>query len=324
MAARDKAGVPSPAKMWKALFDLAVAASNRSPEALAANLSAVADLAESAEKQVEARRIRQLAQNHSVPLTHLREYVVAEVPQKGMEDLLLPGPLRAVVEDLVRERAAADKLRGAAIPVASRILLMGPPGCGKTSLAHALAAEFGLPLFRLSTQTIFGSYLGETAGRVAKVLDQAQQKPCMLLIDEADALFWRRTEGGGGEGEMRRVVAAVLPLLEKMSDTSVVVAATNAGHEMLDGAVMRRFDLCLQIPGTFDAGAVAQLAVILEKKTGVSLGLLPADFVQACLCRCCSLAEVERVLLAATKKVLISGQAPADALAWAVQRQAGP
>lgn len=313
---------PGTPQLWKALFDLAIAASNRNPEAIAHNLRAVAGLAETSGKTAEARRLRGMASHQVVNLSSgpARDYLVPVVPRKKLDGMVLPASIRAAVSDFLRERAAADKIRACGFPVVSRIVLLGPTGCGKTSLAQALAAELQLPMFRLATHAVVGSLMGETASRLVKVLEQVEQQPCLLLLDEADALFWRRTDGGSGEGEMRRTVAALLPVLEGLSDSVVLVAATNASMSQMDAAVLRRFNLCLHLPEAVTEAAVLHFVRETEKIAGVPWGEVPEQFVQTCLRTCQSLAEVEAVVLHAAKGTLVHDINPQAALQWAAER----
>ena len=117
---------------------------------------------------------------------------------------------------------------------------MGPPGCGKTMTAHALAHELGLPLFIVRLDALFTKFLGETAAKLRQVFDAAEQQRAVFLFDEFDSLGLSR--GSQHDvAEMRRVLNSFLVFIDSLRGHSVVVAASNH-PEALDPALFRRFD----------------------------------------------------------------------------------
>ena len=109
-----------------------------------------------------------------------------------------------------------------------RILFCGPPGCGKTLTAEVIASELGRPFAVVRTDSVVSSFLGETAANLRKVFDFAAATPSVMLFDEFDALGKER-EDASEHGELRRVVNAVLQMLDAYDGRSLILAATN--HE---------------------------------------------------------------------------------------------
>ena len=125
------------------------------------------------------------------------------------------------------------------------MLLAGPPGNGKTSLAEAIAESLAVPFFVVRYEAMIGSYLGETASRLKRVFDYARTTPCLLFFDEFDAVGKER--GDVHEtGEIKRVVTSLLMQIDDLPSYTVVIAATNHA-ELLDRAVWRRFQLRLEL-----------------------------------------------------------------------------
>jgi AAA+ superfamily predicted ATPase len=125
------------------------------------------------------------------------------------------------------------------------VLLAGPPGNGKTSLAEAIAEALAVPFFIVRYEAMIGSFLGETASRLKRVFDYARTTPCLLFFDEFDAVGKER--GDLHEtGEIKRVVTSLLMQIDDLPSYTVVVAATNHA-ELLDRAVWRRFQLRLEL-----------------------------------------------------------------------------
>jgi SpoVK/Ycf46/Vps4 family AAA+-type ATPase len=141
---------------------------------------------------------------------------------------------------LLEEFRRADDVRRHGLPVRSKLLFCGPPGCGKTLCAEVLAGELGLPLFAVKLDRLISSYLGETATNVRKIFEFARKQPCVLLLDEFDALA-RSRDDSGEHNELRRVVNSLLIFIDRIQPKGFLIAATNL-QTALDSAVWRRFD----------------------------------------------------------------------------------
>jgi len=154
--------------------------------------------------------------------------------------------VRRAVSELVEEQQRIEVLRAHGLEPRHRLLLIGPPGNGKTSLAEAIAESLLLPMVVLRYEQVIGSFLGETASRLAAVFDFARARRCVLFFDEFDALAKER--GDEHEtGEIKRVVSSLLLQVDALPSHAVFVAASNH-PELLDRAVHRRFELRLELP----------------------------------------------------------------------------
>jgi AAA+ superfamily predicted ATPase len=139
----------------------------------------------------------------------------------------------------------ADKLNSLGIGVSNTLLLYGPPGCGKTKCAYLIAKQLNLPLIVARLDSLISSYLGTTAKNIRMLFEYAQKTPCVLFLDEFDAIAKARDDSNE-LGELKRVVNSLLQNVDAMSNDSLLLAATN--HEqLLDPAVWRRFDYKLEI-----------------------------------------------------------------------------
>lgn len=153
--------------------------------------------------------------------------------------------VRQVIERVILERRAVDKLLAANLTPVRSVLMSGPPGVGKTMTASWLAQQLGLPLLTLDLASVMSSYLGKTGANVRAVLNYAQEHPCVLLLDEFDSIAKRRNDDSD-VGELKRLVTVILQAIDDWSSSSLLVAATNHG-ELLDPAVWRRFDATLTL-----------------------------------------------------------------------------
>lgn len=174
-----------------------------------------------------------------------RDFLAERRPALTLDDLILTPEIREQCAELIQEQHRADLLRSHGIEPRHRLLLTGPPGNGKTSLAEALAYELSLPFYVVRYDTVIGSYLGETATRLRKIFDCARTTPCVLFLDEFDSIGKER--GDIHEtGEIKRVVSSLLLQMDDLPAYTVVIAATNH-PELLDRAVWRRFQIQLAL-----------------------------------------------------------------------------
>lgn len=198
--------------------------------------------------------------------------VFERVPQRTLSELVLPPTTRQAVEELVEEQHRGDLLRNHGLEPRHRVVLVGPPGNGKTTLAEAIADALLVPLLVVRYDSIISSFLGETAVRLRQLFDLVRTRQCVLFFDEFDALGKER--GDEHEtGEIKRVVNTLLMQIDALPSHVVVIAATNH-PELLDRAAWRRFQLRLELPSPTPA-QLADWFQTLSARLGQSLGLAP-------------------------------------------------
>ncbi|PSV10291.1 AAA family ATPase [Photobacterium leiognathi] len=191
-----------------------------------------------------------------------------KTPRLRFSDLILPGSVQTPLEELIEEQSRAELLRSYSLEPRNRVLLIGPPGNGKTSLAEAVAESMMVPLLVVRYEGIIGSYLGETASRLKKVIEYAATRRCVLLFDEFETLGKER--GDTHEtGEIKRVVSSLLMQIDSLPSHVIVMAATNHS-ELLDRAVWRRFQLRLEVPQPTRA-QIQKWLQVFEKKHNIKL-----------------------------------------------------
>jgi SpoVK/Ycf46/Vps4 family AAA+-type ATPase len=189
-----------------------------------------------------------------------KDTILETIPRLRLEELILPLPVSEQIKQLVEEQHRADLLRAHGMQPRHRVLLSGPPGNGKTSVAEAIAEALAVQFLTVRYDALVGSFLGETNTRLARLIEYARTVPCVLLFDEFDSIAKER--GDIHEtGEIKRVVSFLLMQIDQLPSYVVTVAATNHA-ELLDRAVWRRFQLRLAMPRpSLDA-----LAVFLDRQ----------------------------------------------------------
>tara|TARA_R110002051_G_scaffold32385_2_gene73183 strand:+ start:1069 stop:1908 length:840 start_codon:yes stop_codon:yes gene_type:complete len=220
-------------------------------------------------------------------------------PVRNRDDVVLSAENLKLFTGLVEEFRSGDTLRRHGMPLRSKLLFCGPPGCGKTLTAEVFANELGLDLFVVRLDSIISSFLGETASNLRTVIEAAERRPCVLFFDEFDALARARTDSGE-HNELKRVVNSLLMLIEGFKGNGFLIAATNL-EDTLDAALWRRFDDVV----LFERPTTARISQMLALKTRNFQAAFNIRDRAANLAGF-SYAEIERVCNAAIKSAILS------------------
>jgi SpoVK/Ycf46/Vps4 family AAA+-type ATPase len=174
------------------------------------------------------------------PKGELSGFLAARYSDIRLSSMVLTPALHDRLARVLKEQRQQERLRARALTPRRKLLLVGPPGSGKTMTAAAIAGELKLPLFTVLYDGLFGKLLGETAGRLRLVFDAISLQRGVYFFDEFDAIGTQRS-GPNDVGEIRRVINSFLQFLENDDGPSLIIAATNH-PELLDKALARRFD----------------------------------------------------------------------------------
>jgi len=194
------------------------------------------------------------------------------VPRRRLAELQLPARVTTAAAELIEEHRRSELLRSHGIEPRNRVLLEGPPGNGKTSLAEVLASEVMVPFYVVRYEGLVSSFLGETAGRLDQIFEFSRTRRCVLFFDEFDTIAKERADAHE-TGEIKRVVSTLLLQIDRLPAHVIVVCATNHG-ELLDRAAWRRFQLRLALP-TPTRDEATRFLEILSARLGGKLGLAP-------------------------------------------------
>lgn len=224
-----------------------------------------------------------------------------KIPQKRMDHLILPDYVQSACMDLINEQNRSELLQSYGIAPRNKILLIGPPGNGKTSLAEAIAEALMIPLLTVRYEGIVGSYLGETASRLSKLFEYAKTRECVLFFDEFETLGKER--GDVHEtGEIKRVVSSLLMQIDALPSYVIAIGATN--HDsLLDKAAWRRFQIRLEIPRPSRHG-LEEYYRLFEKQHSFKFGLQPSTLAKKTLG--ISYAEAEEFALSVYRQYVLS------------------
>lgn len=183
----------------------------------------------------------------SIPVDTESRTTLADIvyPAENNIEVILSKRNADKLESFILSYKNADKLNDLGIGLSNTLLLYGPPGCGKTKCAYLIAKQLNLPLVIARLDSLISSYLGTTAKNIRNLFEFAQKIPCVLFLDEFDAIAKARDDNNE-LGELKRVVNSLLQNVDSMSTDSLLLAATNH-QQLLDSAVWRRFDYKLEI-----------------------------------------------------------------------------
>ena len=221
-------------------MQVAAHAARRGQTRLAQDLRDLIDEAKRKPARPEARSAVPIAR----PAGELADLMHASYPKTRLGEMVLAPSVRRALERVLLEYRQQDKLRAHGLSARRKLLLVGPPGSGKTMTAAALAGELKLPLLAVRFDGLITKYMGETAAKLRQVFDTMVSTRGIYLFDEFDAIGGDRGRPND-VGEMRRVLNAFLLFLEADESDSLILAATNH-REVLDPALFRRFDDAVQ------------------------------------------------------------------------------
>lgn len=227
-------------QFYSIILQIAAAEARKGHRTTAEELRAAVDNA-----RASASRGASVAIPFSQPRGELEALIDLHEPKLRLNDVILHSAVQDQLEDLIRQQTKRDWLREHGKTPNRCVLFLGPPGSGKTMTAEALAGELRLPLFVIRLESLITRFMGETASKLRLVFEETLKRRGVYLFDEFDAIGGRRS-ATNDVAEMRRVLNSFLQLMEQPNATdSVLVGATNH-PELLDRALLRRFDLVLE------------------------------------------------------------------------------
>lgn len=239
----------------------------------------------------------------SRPKGELAGLLAVSYPKARLGDMVLDDALASQLERIIREQRQAALLLANGLYPRRKLLLMGPPGTGKTMTASVLAGELGLPLFQVRLDGLITKYMGETAAKLRQVFDATDRTRGVYFFDEFDAIGSQRGLAND-VGEIRRILNSFLQMIEQDASHSLIVAATNH-PEILDHALFRRFDdmLHYELPDEVHIASMLKSRLGQSAAKGVSWKRLASNSMGL------SFAEITRAADEALKAALIEQRA---------------
>jgi SpoVK/Ycf46/Vps4 family AAA+-type ATPase len=233
------------------------------------------------------------------PRGDLASILTATYPKSRLTDMVLTDDIREHLDRVMLEQRQRDKLEARGLRARRKLLLVGPPGTGKTFAARALAGELHLPLFTVVLDALITKFMGETASKLRLVFDAAVRTRGVYFFDEFDALGGERANPND-VGEARRTLNSLLQFIEQDESESLFLAATN-NISLLDRALFRRFDDIIEFVMPDETRILETLRARLASMSSPTSNWRPAVKVAAGL----SYAEIVRACEDATKDAIL-------------------
>jgi len=224
-------------------------------------------------------------------------------PSIEIEKIVLNKYIATEIQSFIEYYQKRDMLLKAGIDSPFSILLYGPPGCGKTTIAQYIASKMRLPLVCARLDGMVSSLLGSTAKNIRKIFDFVASRECILFLDEFDVIAKLRDDKNE-LGELKRVVNSLIQNIDNLAGDTILIAATNH-HELLDPAIWRRFSKVLRLEKPDEEEIISLIQIILAgTKNNIlenprKLELLASAF------DCFSYSSVKTVLLNVIKNSII-------------------
>ncbi|MEX0995905.1 MAG: AAA family ATPase [Flavobacteriaceae bacterium] len=264
-------------------------------EAKKGNTKLAEELKELIEKIKSKRNVDSVSKTRILPVNEaqreLKDLLEVYRPHIKTKDMVLTEQVSEAIKRILSEQQKFDQLLQHNLEPRRKLMLVGPPGCGKTMTAKAIAGDLEIPLFIIRLDGLISRYMGESIAKLKLIFDSMYQHRAVYLFDEFDSIGSNRSYGND-VGEIKRVLNSFLMNIEKDQSNSLLIAATNI-PESLDKALFRRFDDIILYPLPSDK-EIAQLIAVqlkgysLTKGTSVNtiakeaVGLSFADVSNAC------------------------------------------
>ena len=238
----------------------------------------------------------------SKPRGELANLLTVTYPACRLADMVLDEQASSQLNRIIKEQRLLARIKEHGLSPRRKLLLVGPPGTGKTMTASALAGELGIPLFLVRLDSLITKFMGETATKLRQVFDAIADLRGVYFFDEFDAIGSQRSMGND-VGEIRRVLNSFLQMIEQDHSNSLIIAATNH-PEVLDYALFRRFDDVVE----YHLPTPAQALNLIQSRLGL---FAPKPFKKDGLAEnamALSCAEICRAVDAAIKDAIMHDQ----------------
>lgn len=229
-------------RFYATAMQIAAAEARKGHQELAEELKKI--IQDSKKSKINESKIKRLAVNPAQK--ELNDLLEFSRPDDKLKDMVLSMKLNKSIQRVLDEQRQIEKLRQHNLFPRKKLLLTGPPGCGKTMTARVISNELSIPLFVIRLDGLISRYMGESIAKLRLVFDTMKEFRAVYLFDEFDSIGTNRSQGNE-VGEIKRVLNSFLLQIEKDDSNSLIIAATNI-PENLDEALFRRFDDIINYP----------------------------------------------------------------------------
>lgn len=218
-----------------------------------------------------------------------------------LEDLVCDENVHSSLTMFLKEQRSASLLKSIGFSLTNKILFYGPSGCGKTLAASVIAGELEKPLVTVNLGSIVSSKLGETSKNLSQVFKMGSLENAIIFLDEFDSIGKIR-DYSQDHGEMKRVVNTLLQLFDYIHDNAIIIAATNQ-FKMIDPALVRRFDLTLELKAPKEEQILSLIDKTLKNRFFFAKESYKHEFIHQC--NGLSYYVIQKILIDAIKMTIL-------------------
>lgn len=229
-------------RFYATAMQIAAAEARKGRQALAEELKKI--IQDSKKSKINGGVLKNLPINSAQK--ELNDLLEFSRPDDKLKDMVLTPNLKSSINRILDEQRQIEKLRQHNLFPRKKLLLTGPPGCGKTMTARVISNELSIPLFVIRLDGLISRYMGESIAKLRLIFDTMKEFRAVYLFDEFDSIGTTRNQGNE-VGEIKRVLNSFLLQIEKDDSNSLIIAATNMPQN-LDEALFRRFDDIIAYP----------------------------------------------------------------------------
>lgn len=227
-------------------------------------------------------------------------------PQIDPSQVILSKYSQEAMYNFIKSYTQRDALLKSGVDASNTLLLYGPPGCGKTTVAQFISSITGLPLVTARLDGLVSSLLGSTAKNIRKIFDYASKRECILFLDEFDVIAKLRDDKNE-LGELKRVVNSLIQNIDAFSNDSILIAATNH-HELLDPAIWRRFNTIITLEKPQKEEINQLMHILLDNKDTNFLSISKKEESLETALIGLSHSDIKTIVFNAIRKVVLSGK----------------
>lgn len=225
-------------------------------------------------------------------------FITAITPQVLIDDLILTPETAQTVHDLIEEHRRADVLRSHNLEPRNRLLLIGPPGNGKASLAEGIAHALSIPFLKIQYSNVTGNDMKETVQHLIQILEYVCTQRCVLFFDDI-ALVGREV----GRDNLSKAVKLILARLDTLPSHVIVVISSSCPE--FNMAIWQKFQIRLELPEP-SRQQIEEWFRRFEKRTGHTFGITPDCFAREIIGLKLNFAEIEEIGLNINRRLILN------------------
>ena len=242
-----------------------------------------------------------LTQANAMHEAEINQHTLIKNSITPLSDVFITDKQRETIANTLKCYSSPEIMEEFGLGNSCKLLLDGPPGNGKTTLAESISHELNLPLLVVDFTKILSSGFGESAAKLGKLFRAASSTNCVLFIDEMETVLHERSTVSRDVGEVKRIVSSLLLEIDRLPSNVFLIGATNHA-ELLDRAVKRRFNVSMQLDKPDQETIKGWISLFCATHPNIPFDQLDVDI------NCESISELETNVINAARKWVVENK----------------